>query len=396
MKSKLTIFVASLLMLFGGIINTSAQVDVTLTVENQNVVGSDFFFDVYLQATSAPSNPLYLGNADFVLTFNAANFTNPTISKEPQTGVSYGYCTFVPSDQSGSNTEITRINYYDNTSPTILNGNEIIINLNGPTPSDQTAFDGRVAKIDEQASTHRLGRFKITGISNTSGTAGLQWKTSGTGVVTQVFSLDPVTFNGSAANINAVDPADVPLPVELTSFSAKVQGSAVKLEWKSATEVNSYGYEIQKKTSEDNWTKVGFVEGAGNSNSPKKYSFVDKNLVGGTKFVYRLKIIDIDGTFEYSDEVTVEVKPAKFELLQNYPNPFNPSTNIRFTLPETQNVKLDVYNMLGEKVATLLDRKMDAGFHSINFDASQLSNGIYIYRLQTDKSVQIKKMILMK
>ncbi len=395
MKTKLTIFVTLFILAFGNFTFSNAQVDVTLTVENQNVVGSDFFFDIYLQATSAPTNPLYLGNADFVLTFNVGNFTNPTISKEPQAGVSYGYCTFVPSDPSGSNTDITRTNYYDNTAPT-LNGNEIIINLNGPTPSDQTAFNTRVAKIDEQASTHRLGRFKITGISNTSGTAGLQWKTSGGGVVTQVFSLDPSTFNGSAANVNAVNPSDVPLPVELTSFSAKVQGSTVKLEWKSATEVNSYGYEIQKKTSENNWTKVGFVQGAGNSNSPKKYSFVDKNLVGGTKFVYRLKVIDIDGSFEYSDEINVEVKPAKFELLQNYPNPFNPTTNIRFTLPETQNVKLDVYNMLGEKVTTLLDRKMEAGFHSVNFDASQLSNGIYIYRIQAGNFTQVKKMILMK
>ncbi len=395
MKTKLTIFVALFVLLFGNFTYSTAQVDVTLTIENQNVVGSDFFFDLYLQATSAPSNPLYLDNSDFVLTFNAGNFTNPTIAKEPQSGVSYGYCTFVPTSSNSDDITFCRRTYYNGTAPE-LNGNEIIINLKGIAPSDQTAFETTVAKIDQQASTHRLGRFKITGISNTSGTAGLQWKTSGSGTVTRVFSLDPNTFVGSEANINAVDPDDAPLPVELTSFSAKVQGSAVKLVWKSATEVNSYGYEIQKKAENNNWTKVGFVEGAGNSNSPRTYTFVDKNLVGGTKFVYRLKILDIDGSFEYSDEINVEVKPNKFELLQNYPNPFNPSTNIRFTLPETRNVKLDVYNVLGEKVATLLDRKMEAGFHSVRFDASQLSNGIYIYRLQAGNFTQIKKMILMK
>ena len=100
---------------------------------------------------------------------------------------------------------------------------------------------------------------------------------------------------------------------------------------------------------------IGFVEGHGNSNSPKEYSYTDKELfAGGSKFQYRLKQIDTDGQFEYSDVVEVEVVPTQFELSQNYPNPFNPSTTIRFSLPIATQRKINLYNMLDELVETLL------------------------------------------
>ena len=125
-----------------------------------------------------------------------------------------------------------------------------------------------------------------------------------------------------------------------------------------------------------NWEKVAFVEGHGNSNSPKLYSFTDKNLIGGSKFVYRLKQIDIDGTFEYSDEVEIEVLPTKYELMQNYPNPFNPTTKIRFSLPEDAKIGINVYNVLGEKVASVLNEELKAGFHEVDFNSSSAGYGL--------------------
>lgn len=206
-----------------------------------------------------------------------------------------------------------------------------------------------------------------------------------------------------------------PLPVELSSFKVNaVEGTKAQLQWETATEVNNYGFEIEKSVVVDNavkdasaplsismtWEKVAFVEGHGNSNSPKLYSFTDKNLIGGSKFVYRLKQIDIDGTFEYSDEVEIEVLPTKYELMQNYPNPFNPATKIRFSLPEDAKIAINIYNILGEKVASVLNEELKAGFHEVDFTSNstgyQLSSGVYIYSIEAKNFTQVKKMILMK
>ncbi len=210
--------------------------------------------------------------------------------------------------------------------------------------------------------------------------------------------------NGSQAFSLIVSGDNTPLPVELVSFNAKlINSSIVELTWKTATEVNNYGFEIERAVITNpeeqkvvNWEKVGFVMGAGNSNSPKIYKFVDNNPTNGTTFIYRLKQIDVDGTIEYSGEVVINVLPNKTELQQNYPNPFNPTTNIKFSLAKAQNVKLEVYDVLGKKIATLLDKNLNPGFHSVNFNATGLANGIYIYKLKTENSVQTRKMLLIK
>ena len=92
----------------------------------------------------------------------------------------------------------------------------------------------------------------------------------------------------------------------------------------------------------------------------------------------------------------VAVVPKQYTLYQNYPNPFNPTTTIKFDLPQAAEVKLAIYNILGEKVVTLADGFLEEGFHSVVFDAKNLASGTYIYRLQTSGFVQTKKMVLMK
>lgn len=398
MKNKNTILMIILLFI-GLTYSANAQVNVTLNIENQSVSGSDFSFDLYL---TAPNDPLYLGNADFVLTYNNGNFTSPKISKG---GTSF--CTFVPTTATGNNPLFTQ-DAYNSSTAVSLSGNEIIINVNGPTPGDQNTFDTRVARIDNSASTHRLGRFTVSGISNAAGTMNLQWDN----VKTLIFTMATTTpWNGSAVNsINAVNPSDQPLPVELSTFSVNaVDGANAELNWETATEVNNHGFTIEralqpegfeKSTESPAWQEVAFVEGHGNSNSPKLYSYTDANLVGGSKFMYRLKQIDIDGTFEYSDVVEVEVIPNKYELMQNYPNPFNPATLIRFSLPEDTRLAINVYNLLGEKVATILNEELKAGFHQVNFNTNSagynLASGMYIYTLESKNFSQVKKMILMK
>ena len=197
---------------------------------------------------------------------------------------------------------------------------------------------------------------------------------------------------------------DVPLPVELSSFTASIDQNVVNLKWQTKTEMNNYGFEIERSLTRtlsegegfNNWEKIGFIEGTGNSISPKDYSFVDFNPSGGTKLIYRLKQIDLNGSFEYSNEVEVELTPSEFALYQNYPNPFNPITNIKFDIPKTAKINLIVYNLLGEKIATLLDEDKEAGFYEVKFDASSFSSGIYICKLTAGDFVQTKKMTVMK
>ena len=195
------------------------------------------------------------------------------------------------------------------------------------------------------------------------------------------------------------------VPVELVSFTAHIKNNTVQLNWRTATEVNNYGFKVERRINEAEWNIITFIEGHGNSNSPKEYSYSDKDLfVAGSRFQYRLKQIDSDGSFEYSDIVEVELVPNQYELLQNYPNPFNPSTTIRFSLPKQTQVKINIYNMLGELVETLANGTYEVGYHKVTFNASSLPSGAYIYRIESDAPstgskqsfVQVKKMLLLK
>ena len=138
------------------------------------------------------------------------------------------------------------------------------------------------------------------------------------------------------------------------------------------------------------------MQGYGNSNSPKDYSFLDENVSSG-KFQYRLKQIDTDGNFEYSKIIEVDLGAlGKFELSQNYPNPFNPATTISFSLPQSGNVTLKVFNTIGEQVAELVNGFKEAGLHTLNFSASELNSGVYLYKIEAIGFIQSRKMILLK
>jgi hypothetical protein len=187
-----------------------------------------------------------------------------------------------------------------------------------------------------------------------------------------------------------------PLPVELTSLTASISGRIIMLNWQTTTEVNNCGFEVERKTANSSWQQIGFVQGHGNSNSLKEYTFIDKQI-GGTKFQYRLKQIDNDGKFEYSKEIEVElILPNNYTLEQNYPNPFNPSTVISYSLPSASNVKLIVYNTIGQTVNVLENGYKNAGNYSIQFNGGNLPGGIYFYRLEAGQFSQVKKMMLVK
>ncbi len=195
----------------------------------------------------------------------------------------------------------------------------------------------------------------------------------------------------------------VALPVELISFTGEVRDGAVHLSWRTASELNNAGFEVERKSQGGSWNTLGFVRGAGTTTEGQSYTFVDNSASGVVQ--YRLKQVDFDGRFEYSNVIEVNAGlPKTFELSQNYPNPFNPTTVIAYQLPVASEVKLEVYDVLGRKVMTLVNGRQDAGSYNLTLNASNLASGVYFYRLQASATngasssnfVATKKMMLVK
>jgi hypothetical protein len=241
------------------------------------------------------------------------------------------------------------------------------------------------ADFDFSSNTLYLSAYNLTTSAGELRTADLT-----TGATTLVVSWGAVelTSFGIQGSCGAV-------PVEFNFFEANPNGYTVDLKWSTATETNNKGFEVERKSGND-FETISFVPGSGTSTQTKNYSFSDKNLATGN-YTYRLKQIDLDGTVSYSAEVKVETTtPNNFALEQNYPNPFNPSTIIRFSLPTSDFVTLSVYNTLGEKVAQIINKEMEEGYHEVSFNAANLPSGLYFYEIKTGNFSSIKKMLLMK
>jgi hypothetical protein len=201
----------------------------------------------------------------------------------------------------------------------------------------------------------------------------------------------------TSASMNYFDNIDFGqgyVPVELVSFTAAAVGNEVHLKWETASETNNYGFEIQRGKDNFKLETIGFIKGAGTVTEAQAYSFVDKNVLG--QAFYRLKQVDLDGSYDYSNVVEVSVIPVRYSLSQNYPNPFNPSTRISFSLPQDNHVSIKVYNVLGTEVATIVNDLYAAGTHEVEFNASELGSGIYYYTINSGNFKQTKKLVLLK
>ena len=248
---------------------------------------------------------------------------------------------------------------------------------------------------------------KVTWTGMTQGTPHTTSLTSLPTTITPTALTSPIKlYSGNSASRILVALARVTgttanvLPVELTNFSAVVNNKSVLLVWNTATENNSASYDVErtKRSSNSNarWESIGHLLAAGNSSSPKNYSFTDKNVNSGS-YSYRLKMVDLDGTFTYSDEQAITVGlPREFSLLQNYPNPFNPSTKIEFAVPSDGRVQLKVYSLTGALVKTLVDEHKEAGYYHVDFNASQIPSGVYFYELSGGGRQIVRKMMLLK
>ncbi len=340
----------------------------------------------YVQSVQKNRNPL-IDHPEYINYIDFSNLTklNPVYAAEP---------TNHPTNVSAS-----------------LDGTSIIINWNPATGTQLPSgyfiiaydkddyflpIDGEVYTEDTQLGDGKAMVY-VPATSNTY--------TFGALVINTKYYFTVIPYNGENQLINYKINGTLPrvlavqaLPVELVSFNAISSKNKVTLSWITATEENNSGFEIERRNFDDvnYWTKAGFINGAGTTTLTQNYSFTDELEKPG-KYVYRLKQVDYDGSFTFSNEISVEVtNPSSFSLTQNYPNPFNPSTKISFQLPNDSKVSLKVFDMLGQEIATLIDANMSAGSYTTDFDATGLNSGIYFYRMEAGNFISIKKMTLAK
>jgi hypothetical protein len=249
---------------------------------------------------------------------------------------------------------------------------------------------------DFMDSEWKIGPNKINGVSNISQVPGVLLNDT-------VYMYSMGGYNGVSI-LTAVEyqnlGAEAQLPVELASFTSAVNKNNVMLNWSTVNELNNDKFIIERKNNSV-WISVGEVAGSGTTNESKNYSFADRNLPSGF-YSYRLKQMDYNGNFEYHNlrgEVVIGV-PGTFEMSQNYPNPFNPSTKINFALPFDSKVSLKIYDMLGREAAVIINNETrTAGYHTVQFNGSALSSGIYFYAIRTEGQQNFsltRKMVLVK
>lgn len=191
-------------------------------------------------------------------------------------------------------------------------------------------------------------------------------------------------------------------PVELSLFTAHLNANQVNLVWKTESESNNFGFDVERRmNSESKFKKIGFISGNGTTMEPQEYKFVDENIEKGT-YYYRLKQIDFDAKFEYSSTIKIVVDiPEEYKLLQNYPNPFNPKTTIVYNLAAACHVKLTIYDVTGREIQKVVDKMQEAGHYEVEWSAQNsqkqsIAGGMYYYKLETPDFTQFRKMLLLK
>jgi hypothetical protein len=388
MKHK---FLFCVVFLMVGLSAAFAQQKFTMTIVNDaQISATEYQADVYLLNTG--TDAIELSGIQMGFLFNASIKNAGTIT-----------CSWVPGSNDAALVTAGMVNTSFNATATYLTYG--VIKIAGKLPAGGA---GSGAIMQTVAPGTRVGRLKMVNtLTFGADSAALKYSFSTTPYATKVSSYIAGINTDITANGTFVTTLGNPvLPVELSSFTTSVQGRTVSLNWETKTEVNTNKFEVERSLVSDKtstWVSVASVQAAGNSNSPRKYSYSEKNMQAG-KYQYRLRMVDNDGTFKYSDAVETEVAlPKNFDLSQNYPNPFNPSTKIDYQVPVDAKVILEVYNIAGQRVAEVVNQNQAAGYYTVDFGSSyKLASGVYIYRMAASENAtgknfsSIKKMMLLK
>ncbi len=289
---------------------------------------------------------------------------------------------------------------------TIVNGFTVMERIVTITPTTQPSDNVTVHIFATKAEMDFFSSIHPTFGNSGNNYSGCKVHRLGAGNTYVQTFVPTITINGEVVDIAFSTPGfssfvmsdDGLLPVELAAFTSAANKNIVTLNWKTVSELNNSGFDIEsKKATTTSWSKVGNVQGKGTSNVENLYKFEQRNVATG-KYNYRLKQIDFNGNYQYYDLLnSVEVGvPAKWDLSQNYPNPFNPTTKINFDIPKESFVKINVYDMVGRLVSTIVNEKKDAGYFTVEFNASSLASSVYFYRIETEAFTLTKKMMVIK
>ncbi len=353
-----------------GIFNTVNSQTVINTLTNFTITGGNkFSFDIYTLRTSIPD--FRMGSSSYFIQYTAGTLANPVLSnvnpKYTLGSPTNSYLPMVSTSPFPTTTTAVQVLYDP------LGGiGDVITNIPGPSGNG------------ERIATVTLDILMPVAVV-------VQWDTLNSAVVNPSFITATSSWRGVHTGI---------LPVELSSFTSSIVRNNVTLNWITSSEVNNNGFDVERKAKNDNsdWSKIGFVNGSGNSHESKTYAYNDNGLSIG-KYNYRLKQIDFNGNFKYYElqgDVQVGV-PTQFELSQNFPNPFNPSTKINFALPVDTKLTLNLYDISGRLVSTLINNELRAAnYYTVVFNGSNLSSGTYFYTIRSDKFNETKKMVLIK
>ncbi|KAA0259831.1 MAG: T9SS C-terminal target domain-containing protein, partial [Chlorobiota bacterium] len=243
-----------------------------------------------------------------------------------------------------------------------------------------TLNDWKTASQEDPNSNYKMVNFVSATDLHLTGASNGDWDLRGMPIAQVQTDIDGNPRNPQFPYKGAHE-ASISLPVELTSFAATQNGTSVVIDWATATETNNMGFDVERSVDGVSFAKIGFVKGAGTTTSAQSYKFTDESAQAGKNF-YRLRQIDMNGEFTYTDAIEVDLLLAgDFAIHQNYPNPFNPSTMIKFNLPSAAKVNITVFDIMGSEVANILDKDLTQGSHSVEFNASNLASGSYLYTI---------------
>ncbi|MEL6986818.1 MAG: T9SS type A sorting domain-containing protein [Bacteroidota bacterium] len=389
--TKLIQLSLALLCLISASTSINAQLLIEASIENIEKDADKVSFEIFLKTQDGSAENLYLDGSDFIITFDGNNFSNPSIVHSADT---YGGNKFEPMSTDQTDVHTTRNAYYSSSALSIA-GNSIIINLNNQAPNNTSDFVAEIAQIDNQASTHSLGKFELSGIVDPSMPADLAWDADNIGLRTVITSLEANAPFASSTIPNSdilFLVQDEVLPTELTHFEATCDENKTELVWTTASEVNASHTFIQKSADGLAWSDLTRIENEGNSFTTKHYAFSDLEKSNSIAY-YRLALIDRDGSVDYSSIVSSDCQTDSNTKLSTFPNPIHKGNMLQINLQGNDKANLiSISDLTGKLV---FQQAITGDLNELNIP-SRFTEGMYVVTVNTEGGATLTDKLIVR